>query len=162
MAEKDDIDKPVAPAVIYRPVAAEDIGNADLTFYKKKADADEPEDPATPAAAADVTEANMAEYVVENTAVVVSEPITSAAGAGGEAGAADNNSGNLNPDEVSRGVALARAIKDEIIEGGRRRSKRRHPKKGGARKSKKSGARKSKKGGRSRKNGSKRRAHRKH
>jgi hypothetical protein len=45
--------------------------------------------------------------------------------------------------------------------GGRRRSKRRHPKKG-TRKSKKSGARKSKKVGRSRKNGSKRRAHRKH
>jgi len=45
--------------------------------------------------------------------------------------------------------------------GGRRRSKRRHAKKS-AKKSKKGSARKSKKVGRSRKNGSKRRAHRKH
>jgi hypothetical protein len=45
--------------------------------------------------------------------------------------------------------------------GGRRRSRRRHAKKS-AKKSKKGGARKSKKGGRSCKNGSKRRAQRKH
>lgn len=49
----------------------------------------------------------------------------------------------------------------EAMTGGRRRSRRRHVKKS-AKKSKKSGARKSKKGGRSRKNGSKRRAQRKH
>ena len=167
MPEEGAIDKPdntpdetpVASAVTYRPVEEGDIGNAKLKFYKKKADTDEP-DLSTPVDATTVTAENMAEYVVENAAAVVaSESITSAAG---EAGAADNNSGNLNPDEVSKGVALARAIKDQIIGGGRRRSKRRKSKKGGARKSKKSGARKSKKGGRSRKNGSKRRAHRKH
>jgi hypothetical protein len=48
------------------------------------------------------------------------------------------------------------------MEGGRRRRSRRRSGKKSAKKSKKSGARKSKKVGRSRKNGSKRRAHRKH
>jgi hypothetical protein len=55
------------------------------------------------------------------------------------------------------------AIKKELCDqkGGRRRSRRRAGKKS-KKNSKKSSARKSKKGGRSRRNGSKRRAHRKH
>ena len=59
--------------------------------------------------------------------------------------------------------AAAQILLDDAnaMTGGRRRSRRRSAKKS-AKKSKKGGARKSKKGGRSRKNGSKRRAHRKH
>jgi hypothetical protein len=50
---------------------------------------------------------------------------------------------------------------EKVLRGGRRRSRRRAGKKS-KKNSKKSSARKSKKGGRSRRNGSKRRAHRKH
>ena len=65
-----------------------------------------------------------------------------------------------SPEELE--AAKGRLAAANAMEGGRRRrSRRRHPKKG-SRKSKKGGARKSKKVGRSRKNGSKRRAHRKH
>jgi hypothetical protein len=65
-----------------------------------------------------------------------------------------------SPEELE--AAEGRLAAANAMEGGRRRrSRRRHPKKG-SRKSKKGGARKSKKVGRSRKNGSKRRAHRKH
>jgi hypothetical protein len=73
-------------------------------------------------------------------------------------------------DDPDKKAAAQNLLDDaNAMTGGRRRSKRRHPKKGsrkskkgGARKSKKGSARKSKKVGRSRKNGSKRRAHRKH
>ena len=63
--------------------------------------------------------------------------------------------------KVAAAEAKIKELTPAPAAGGRRRSKRRHPKKG-SRKSKKGGARKSKKVGRSRKNGSKRRAQRKH
>jgi hypothetical protein len=73
-------------------------------------------------------------------------------------------------DDLEKKAEAQKLLDDaNAMTGGRRRSKRRHPKKGsrkskkgGARKSKKGGDRKSKKGGRSCKNGSKRRAQRKH
>ena len=155
--------EPVGPAVTYRLVEARDIGNAELKFYKKKDGVVEPVDPATPAAAADVTEANMAEYVVENATVVVSEPITNEANDVGE-----NSSIVTSPEQQAQITEATRNTLNELglMPGrqdgaGRRRSKRRHPKKG-SRKSKKGGARKSKKVGRSRKNGSKRHANKKH
>jgi hypothetical protein len=70
-------------------------------------------------------------------------------------------------DEIKTAVETLKTATDKLTElnaaaapiGGRRHSKRRHPKKG-SRKSKKGGrSRKSKKGGRSRKNGSKHRKH---
>ena len=68
----------------------------------------------------------------------------------------------LKLDTTTDPAVLAKKITEleqlKTSHGGRRRSKRRHPKKG-SRKSKKSSARKSKKGGRSRKNGSKHRKH---
>lgn len=169
MPEEGAIDKPdtpdetpVAPAVTYRPVEEGDIGNAKLKFYKKKADTDEP-DLSTPVDAADVTADNMKEYVVENAAAVV------------ESGSAVSGSSHPSAIQIEQGVELANAITSQMKPpndvggpsvggpsvGGRRRSKRRHSKKG-SRKSKKGGARKSKKVGRSRKNGSKRHANKKH
>ena len=144
----------VVPAVTYRVATQDDIGNAELKFYKKKADADVPvpEDPSTPVDAATVTAENVLEYVVENTAAVVKS-------VSDESGSAVTGVDDVDEDQVSKGIALAKKIKESL--GGRRRSKRRHPKKG-SRKSKKGGARKSKKGGRSRKNGSKRHANKKH
>jgi hypothetical protein len=170
----DDENITPTPAVTYRLVTAEDIGNAELKFYKKKADALEPEDPHTPVDdAATVTADNMTEYVVENAA-----------------GAGVDSTVQAMPNDMENNGKFTSEQQDQITDatkntlkvlnipinynaeqpggkgkgqggGGRRRSKRRHPKKG-SRKSKKSGARKSKKVGRSRKNDSKRRAHRKH
>lgn len=162
VADKNDGNKIIPPtqAVPYRAVTEEDIGKTKLKFYKKKADALEPEeDPPTPVDPAIVTAANMAEYVVEDA------PAAPAMGAALPSNGPKSDAA-IDPALVEQGVQMTRAIlnevdKDKLNIGGRRRSKRRHPKKG-SRKSKKGGARKSKKVGRSRKNGSKRRAHRKH
>ena len=171
MSEESTVDKPdntpdetpVAPAVTYRPVEEGDIGNAKLKFYKKRDDADEPENPSEPVDATIVTADNMKEYVVENATVVVSEPITNEANDVGE-----NSSMVTSPEQQAQITDATRKTLNELglMPGrqdgaGRRRSKRRHPKKG-SRKSKKGGARKSKKSGRSRKNGSKRHANKKH
>jgi hypothetical protein len=160
-----------APAVTYRPFAMADKGTAGLKVFEKgEGDGDKPKDPPTPVEAeviANITAENMADYVVEYAPVL------------DDSAAAPQKNAAANPDLVAQGIPVAQAILKELkdidqpgdqpvtggqtgtLGGGRRRSKRRHPKKG-TRKSKKSGARKSKKVGRSRKNGSKRRAHRKH
>ncbi len=171
MSEEGDspsLDTPVAPAVTYRLVIADDIGKADLKFYKKKADANEPEDPSTTVDAATVTADNMAEYVVENAAVVASDETANTDDVAGETakpGDVVENSGTVTPEQQAQITQATRATLEDLhlmppgqqSGAGRRRSKRRHPKKG-SRKSKK-GGRKSKKGGRSRKNGSKHRKH---
>lgn len=161
--EPDEPLEPVGPAVTYRVVAAGDIGNAELKFYKKNPDADVPVpvDPATPATAADVTETNMGEYVVENDRADEANNVTS-----NDVG--KNSSIVTSSEQQAQITDATRKTLNELglMPGrqggaGRRRSKRRHPKKG-SRKSKKGGARKSKKVGRSRKNGSKRHANKKH
>jgi hypothetical protein len=153
------------PAVTYRVAAKEDFGKPGLTFYKKKADALAPEDPPTPVDATTVTVDNITDYVVEYSAPsndldAPAAPVLDAPAApvlDAPAASAVNQEAL-----VAQGLPIARAIQHELEntkDGGRRRSKRRHPKKG-SRKSKKGGrARKSKKGGRSRKNGSKHRKH---
>ena len=132
---QDGSNIPDVPKVTYRLVAPEDIGKADLKFYKKKTDADEPENPSAPVGAATVTIDNKAEYVVENAAAV------------GESGSgnAESNISSPSDAQIREGVQLAKAITDEMAShpGGRRRSKRRQPRRS---------AKQSKKGGRSRKN----------
>jgi hypothetical protein len=161
---------PPTPAVTYRAVTAADIGNTNLKFYIKKDGTDKPDPTSTPVDPAIVTEANMAEYVVKDAPVA---PVLddSAAAPKTNAAAPKTNAAAANPALVAEGLPVAQAIlnklkaEDQSVtgagSGGRRRSRRRSGKKS-AKKSKKGGARKSKKGGRSRKNSSKRRAHRKH
>ena len=145
----DDEISPPTQAVTYRPFDMADKETPGLNVFEK-GDGDTPKDPPTPVDAnviASITEDTKTNYLVEN---VPDKPIDTAA-------VPDSDS-----DQVQKGIALANEIRKGMdTEGGRRRSRRRHPKKG-SRKSKKVGARKSKKSGRSRKNGSKRRAHRKH
>jgi hypothetical protein len=154
-----------APAVTYRPFELADKDTPGLNVFEK-GDDDKPKDPLTPLTAeviAKITAENMADYVVEDAPVAPVLDDSTAAPQKNAAAAA-------NPDLVAEGIPVAQAIlnglKDRAQAGsGRRRSRRRAGKKSAkksAKKSKKVGARKSKKSGRSRKNGSKRRAHRKH
>ena len=168
---------PPTPAVTYRPFEMADKDRPDLKVFEK-GNGDIPKDPLTPLNAdviASITEDTKTNYVVENApAAPVLDDLDAApkdnAAVPQENAAALQENAAVNPADVEKAVELATVVQKRLEgqsragpvagsqPGGRRRSKRRHPKKG-SRKSKKGSARKSKKGGRSRKNGSKHRKH---